>query len=245
MLVTRARDQSAEFVRSLEQRGAHVTLVPLIRIGPPPDERALQEAIDKADGYDWLVFTSAAGVDAFVQRRQQTLREKLRIAVVGPATKRALLDTLGVRANVMPAQHSASALADAINQHAKAPQSVLLMTARDASPVLAAKLREASHRVDKIDAYTTVEAPPADLEVQVNKSDVVTLASPSAVRALVNGLGGDAAIAKLRGKLLACIGPVTLFEARERGLYVEIVPGDATIPALIDALCRYYTTQHS
>jgi len=245
VLVTRAPDQSADFVRSLEEHGAHVTLTPLIRIGPPPDERVLQEAIDKADVYDWLVFTSAAGVDAFAQRCRRPLKKNLRIAVVGPATERALVHALGVHAYLMPAQYSSNALADAIKRHAKSPQSLLLITAHDASPVLAEKLRSAGHRVDKVDAYTTVEAPPADLEAHVNKSDVVTLASPSAVRALVNGLGGNAASAKLRGKLLACIGPVTLFEARERGLHVEIVPTAATIPALIDALCHYYTAQHS
>jgi uroporphyrinogen III methyltransferase/synthase len=245
VLVTRAPDQSADFVRLLEEQGAHVAWVPLIRIGPAPDERALQEAADNVNVYDWLVFTSAAGVEAFAQRVGRPLKENLRVAVVGPATAQALVDRLGVQAKVMPAQYSSSALADAINRHAKTPQSILLIAAEDASPVLAAKLRNAGHRVDKVDAYTTVQAPPADLEEHVNKADVITLASPSAVRALVDGLGGDTAIAKLRGKLLACIGPVTLFEARERGLHVEIVPEAATIPALIDALCRYYTTQHS
>jgi len=245
VLVTRAPDQSADFVRLLEERGAHVTSIPLIRIGPPPDECTLQEAVDNADAYDWLAFTSVAGVDAFAQRLRRPLRKDLRIAVVGPATDDALLNRLGVHADLMPTHYSGSGLADAINRQAKTPQSVLLITAHDASPVLHAKLRNAGHRVDKVDAYTTVEAPPADLEAHVSKTDVVTLASPSAVRALVRGLGGDAAGEKLRGKLLACIGPITLFEARERGLHVEIVPEAATIPAFIDALCRYYTTQQS
>jgi uroporphyrinogen-III synthase len=226
----------------LEEQGAQVTSIPLIRIGPPPNERVLQEAIEKADTYDLLVFTSAAGVNAFAQRLQRPLKKNLRIAVVGPATGDAVLDRLGVHPTLMPAQYSGNALADAINRQAKTPQSVLLITARDASPVLPAKLRAAGHRVDNIDAYTTVEAPPPDLEDAISKADVVTLASPSAVRALASGLGGDVA-AKLRGKLLACIGPVTLFEAREFGLHVEIVPDAATIPSFVDALCRYYTTQ--
>jgi len=245
VLVTRAPDQSADFARLLEGHGAHVTSIPLIQIGPPPDERALQEAIDRADAFDWLVFTSVAGVDAFSQRLRRPLGKDLRIGVVGPATDDALFDRLGLRASVVPAHYSASALADAINRQVKALQSILVIVARGASPVLPAKLRNAGHRVEKVDAYSTVEAPPADLEAHVSKADVVTLASPSAVRALVRGLGGDAAGEKLRGKLLACIGPVTLFEARERGLHVEIVPEAATIPALIDALCRYYTTQQS
>lgn len=232
-------------MRLLEQRGANVTSIPLIRIGPPPNEGALQAAIDNIDKHDWLVFTSAAGVDAFALRLRRPLRTGLCIAVVGPATRDSVVDKLGMETNVMPTEYSGSALADAINEHTKTRQSILIVAAHDASPVLAVKLRDAGHRVDTIDAYTTVESPPADLEAQVKNVDVITLASPSAVRALVSGLGRDAAAAKLRGKLLACIGPVTLFEARERGLHVEIVPDSATIPSLIDALCRYYTTQQS
>jgi uroporphyrinogen-III synthase len=242
VLVTRAPDQSVHLVRLLEEQGAHVAVVPLIRIGPPPNERELQHAVDAADAYDWLVFTSAAGVDAFARRLRHPLKQAQSIAVVGAATGRALTESLDRKADLIPEIYSSSALADAIVRHTKTPQSILVVAAQDASPVLAAKLRSAGHRVTKVDAYTTVENVPADLESHISGSDVITLASPSAVRALVRGLGEDLAAAKLRGKLVACIGPITLFEARERGLHVEVTPESATFPALVDALCRYYST---
>jgi uroporphyrinogen-III synthase len=242
VLVTRAPDQSAHLVRLLEEQGAHVALAPLIRIGPPPHELELQHAVDNADAYDWLVFTSAASVDAFARRRHHPLKPEQRIAVVGPATGRALADILDRKADLTPEVYSSSALGDALARYLKAPQSILVVAAQDASPVLVAKLRSAGHRVTKVDAYTTVENVLTDLESLVSGSDVITLASPSAVRALVRGLGEDLAAAKLRGKLLACIGPITLFEARERGLHVEVTPDSATLPALVDAICRYYST---
>ncbi len=245
MLVTRAAEQSADVGRLLEAAGAQVECVPLIRIGPPPDERTLQEAIDRADAFDWLVFTSAAGVEAFARRRQRPLQPQPRIAVVGPATQRALFERLGVDADLVPAQFSSAALAQALAQRAVAQESVLVIAARDASPVLAAKLREAGCRVEQVDAYTTVEAAPRDLAERIAGNDVVTFASPSAVRALVHALGDEASAPALRGKLVACIGPVTLAEARRHGLHIEIVPDDATLPALVDALCRYYTTPRS
>ena len=117
---------------------------------------------------------------------------------------------------------------------------MLFIGARDASPVLVAKLRDAGFTADKVDAYTTVEEPPRDFSVQVRTSDVIVLASPSAVRSLVRGLGPDPNTA-LRGKLIACIGPVTLLEARQHGLHVEIIPESATMPAVVEALCQYYT----
>ena len=68
---------------------------------------------------------------------------------------------------------------------------------------------------------------------------MIALASPSAVRALVHGVGDE--VARLRGKLIACIGPVTLAQARELGLHVEIHPESTTLSAVVEALCRYYT----
>ncbi len=155
------------------------------------------------------------------------------------------MEKLDLRADLVPAEFSSGALADAIAKAAAAQESMLVVAARDASPVLVAKLRAIGCRVEKIDAYTTVEAAPRDLSERIGRSDVITLASPSAVRALTHALGDDAAAGALRGKLLACIGPVTLAEARGRGLHVEIIPDDATLPALVDALCRYYTTPRS
>ncbi len=240
MLVTRAADQSSDVVGLFEREGAQVTTLPLIRIGPPPDERRLQESVDGADTYQWIVFTSAAGVEGFARRRAQPLAQRVRLAVVGPATQSALKQRLDTDAHVIPAQFNVAALAEALIQSTGKRDRVLIVAAQDSSPVLAAKLRAAGLEVDKIDAYTTVESAPRDLGDAVARSDVITLASPSAVRALLNGLGSDATAA-LRGKLLACIGPVTLLEARERGLHVEIVPDQATLPALVAAVCRYYS----
>jgi uroporphyrinogen-III synthase len=239
VLVTGASASSADFIHLLEAEGAQVAWCPLIRIGPPPDERALQQAIDRADLFDWLVFTSAAGVEAFARRRRASLGTKPRVAAVGDATAAAVSEHLRICADMPPEHARATALADVLVQQARRGESVLLMTARDATPVLAHKLRSAGLVVEKADAYTTVLAPPADLAARIQAVDVVTLASPSAVRALIDGLKNDAHD-RVRGKLLACIGPATLMAAREAGLQVEIVPENASLSAMVQALCRYF-----
>jgi uroporphyrinogen-III synthase len=239
VLVTGASASSADFVRLLEAEGAQVAWSPVIRIGPPPDERALQDAIDRAGVFDWLVFTSAAGVEAFARRRRAQLGPKPRIAVVGDATAAAVSEHLGKTADPLPERASASALADALLLRGQRGDYVLLVTARDASPVLEHTLRGGGLAVEKADAYTTVQAPPSDLAARVDDADVISLASPSAVRALVGGLGRDTH-ERLRGKLLACIGPATLMAAREAGLHVEVVPENASLRAMVRALCRYF-----
>lgn len=244
VLVTRPAEHDSDLIRLLEERGAHVTSVPLIALGPPPDERALQAAVDRAQSFAWLAFTSAAGVESFAQRRKGPLPSSgTRLAAVGQATARAVEDALRRKVDVVPEKFSGEALADAILEHASRDERILILQAADARPALAARLRGAGLSVETVAAYSTVEVRAPDLTERIAQTDAIALASPSAVHSLVRALGGDRASARLRGTLLACIGPVTMFEARQLGLHVEIVPETATFAGLVDALCTYYTTR--
>ena len=64
--VTRTHAQAPALTRQLEDLGASCIEVPTIRIERPSDDyAALDTAIDKISQYDWLIFTSTNGVDAF------------------------------------------------------------------------------------------------------------------------------------------------------------------------------------
>jgi len=239
-MVTRAADHSRELIDLLEGRGASVEVVPLIHIGPPPDEAALQAAVDAADDFAWIVFASVNGVEAFARRRRRALGVNPHIAAVGPATSDAVASLLGRPPHVVPARFVAEAVADAMADVASPGSSVLVVQAQDARPVLVQRLRAARFDATAVAAYSTVSQAPLDFERLVGKVDVVTLASASAVRSLVSALGGAGAATALRGKLLACIGPVTETEARRNGLHVELTPERSTVDGLVEALCRYY-----
>jgi uroporphyrinogen-III synthase len=242
VLVTRPADPESDFIASLERRGAIVASLPLIEIGPPPDERALRAAVSSAEQFDWVAFASAAGVEGFVRRRERPLpAPRPQLAAVGPATARAIEASLGRSPDLVPERYSGEALADALNARTSATEHILIVQAEDARPALAARLRSAGRKVTTVAAYSTVEIRPRDLDEQLRANDVIVLTSPSAARALVHALGATRAAAMLRGKLVACIGPVTLFEARQLGLHVEVVPASSTLEALVEALCTYYS----
>src|SRR5207249_5572735 len=65
IVVTRSREQASELVRRLSELGADVLEIPTIVIKPPKKLTPLREAIKAIGLYDWLVFTSPNGVDAF------------------------------------------------------------------------------------------------------------------------------------------------------------------------------------
>ena len=52
----------------LEERGAEAIPAPTIRIAPPEDADALGRACEDASTFDWIVFTSANGVEYFMER---------------------------------------------------------------------------------------------------------------------------------------------------------------------------------
>src|SRR5439155_17878086 len=58
ILVTRPREQAAEFVGLLEELGAQPIEAPMISIAPPHDWSQLDEACGHLQDFDWIVFSS-------------------------------------------------------------------------------------------------------------------------------------------------------------------------------------------
>ena len=66
VLVTRARAQASALTSRLEELGANVMEMPAIELAEPDDKfAALDAAIGELETYNWLIFTSANGVDRF------------------------------------------------------------------------------------------------------------------------------------------------------------------------------------
>lgn len=59
IVITRAPEQSGELQLLLEQLGAEVLFLPMVRFLDPEDTADLDMAIDSLGDFAWLVFTSA------------------------------------------------------------------------------------------------------------------------------------------------------------------------------------------
>src|SRR5215472_16393815 len=68
IVVTRSREASTAFARELRALGADAIEFPTIEIVRPASYAALDEAIDQLEQFNWIIFTSATGVDAFIAR---------------------------------------------------------------------------------------------------------------------------------------------------------------------------------
>ena len=114
ILVGRARHQAGSLSTSLRSLGASVIEIPFIEIRKPRSFAPLDEALKNLKTYDWLILTSANGVDAMWQRLRKLRipRAKLKhlqIAAIGPATKRAIVKR-GLKVKMMPEEYVAESV---------------------------------------------------------------------------------------------------------------------------------------
>lgn len=240
VLVTRPRAQAESFARRLDDLGAEVILQPTIEIGPPPDESLLDAVLERLAEFDWLVFSSANGVEYFLERlcRQgMDLRRlaHLRIAAIGPGTADALA-ACRLRADLVPESYRAESLADALSEE-NASGRFLLIRASRGREVLAKRLSAAGATVEQVVAYSSVDVDAACPYVlralDEGRIDWITVTSSSIGRSLVR-LFGD----RLRGTKLASISPVTSETLRELGYEPAAEAKEYTIDGVVEAILR-------
>ena len=238
VLVTRPAAQSDDFAAQLWELGAEPLLAPTIAIGPPDNRDAARAAVERARSYAWIVFTSRNGVDAFFDYLLEMGRDArafgdAKVAAIGPKTAEALL-AHGIRVDLMPAKFINESVASDLISQSKSGDSILLFRAGEAREVLPETLRNGNRVVDDIAGYqTTIAHDPLIAEHAANAT-IFTFASASAVNGFVANV--PEADTLTRGKIVACIGPVTAEAARKAGLHVDVVAEDYTVDGLVEAL---------
>jgi len=242
IVVTRARGLAGELSTKLRALGAQVIEFPTIEIRPAEDYGPLDGAITRLDSYDWLIFTSANGVQFFVERLKRCGRDlrglRARICAIGPATRRAL-EALHLKVDLMPKEYVAESLVEAFAAHDLAGQRILLPRAAVARDLAPAELARRGAQVEVVEAYRTVvpgQAPALARQIfsAARKPDWITFTSSSTVTNFLAAAG----VAAVEGVRVASIGPVTTATARKHGIPVTVEAKVFTIDGLISAILR-------
>lgn len=248
VVVTRARAQAGELSEKLEALGAEVIEFPVIEIQPPEDFAPLDEAISDLDSFDWLIFTSANGVDAFMQRLDhhgldlRAVPRHARLAAIGPATAERLRET-GLRVDAVPKEYRAEALLEEVAGDSLEGKRILIPRAKVAREVLPGRLREAGAEVVVPPTYESVPSSEGKQELarrlEGGEVDCVTFTASSTVENFVRAFGDDTFRLLERAKVV-CIGPITAETARERGVRVDAEAAEYTIPGLVEAVADLF-----
>ncbi len=239
ILVAGSEDRVPKLGDALVRQGARVISFPTVRITPPRDYGPLDAALAEWASYDWIVFTSAHGVESVV-RRAHDLRVNLRgtrarIAAVGPVT-RAALERNGLPVDAVPREYVTDAIAGAMGD--VAGKRVLLPRSRISRQSLPDALRAAGAQVVQVDAYDAVPAEAPDRDSLETGFDFVVFTSASSAENLA-ALMAPERFAKLMARTpAAAIGPVTAEAARILGFHVAVVSQEHTIEGLVESLAK-------
>jgi len=248
ILITRAREQSGAFATRLKKLGAEVIEFPTIEIVPPSNWKGVDRAIARLRSYNWVIFTSANGVNFFFQRLKEKgktprLLSGLKIGAIGPATAEQLKKR-GLRVDYIPKEFVAESILKGLNRSEIKGKKILLARAKKARDILPIGFKRIGGEVDVVEVYRTIKPRGGSGRLKrllENKGvDIITFTSSSTVSHFVDLLKKEDLKTLLKGVIIACIGPVTARTVKEAGLEVHSQPREYTIPGLTQAIAGYF-----
>jgi len=238
VLVTRPAGQGDELAALIRAAGGDCLHVPLVRIAPPESWAALDEAIARADTYDWIVCASANGVRAFVERLRHAGCDAralgtARLAAIGPATRREF-ERAGLHVDLAPETFTSEGLSSAFADMPRGGR-FLLVRADRGRDVLPTELRARGHVVDEVTAYLSlpVEAVEPATLAAVDRAcvDWITITSSAIAEAAVRAFGD-----RLQRWRVASLSPITSATLRRAGVPVAAEAAEATSAGLVAAI---------
>jgi uroporphyrinogen III methyltransferase/synthase len=246
ILTVGALQQITQIGQLLRGCGAIPIELPVSEIELAPTPSGIDHAILNLKDYQWLIFTSVHGVDAFfqlllAQNRDARGLSHLRIGVIGPTTAKAL-EKRGLRADYIPPKYTIKSFLAELKNKDIAGSRVLLPRSDTAGKKLALGLARLGTEVHEVVAYRTIPHSGAISEgremLLSGEIDVVAFTSPSTLANVAPALHDERG--KINSWLAACIGPKTATAASEAGLRVDIVAREHTIPGLVEAIEGYF-----
>jgi uroporphyrinogen III methyltransferase/synthase len=242
IVVTRTQRQAGTLSVALRELGAEVYELPTIRIEPPKDRLEFGQLVQDSHTYDWIVFASVNGVDAFFDMFDKLYSDAReiggpRIAAIGPATA-ARVKAFRLKVDLQPEEAVAEGLLKAFLKDGSVEnQKILIVRAEKARDLLATELTKRGAIVDEAIGYRTVpETGGAGIErFRKEGADLITFASSSAAENFA-ALG----LPLSKETRIASIGPVTSKTLKALGIKVDVEARQHDVAGLVTAIGDFY-----
>ena len=248
IIITRTREQAAEFSDLLRVQGADPIELPTIDVVPPDSWDDLDGAIERIEQYHWLIFTSANGVRFFVERLKELdkdirILKGIKICTIGPRTAKAVED-LGIKVDLLPNKFIAEAIIEGLAKEGIKDKKFLLPRAWKAREILPQEIRRLGGTIDVVTTYQTIRPEKSKEEIakllREKSVDLITFTSSSTVSNFVELFEKGEAQRLLENTDVACIGPITAKTANDLGINSAFIPEEYTIPAIVGAAAKYF-----
>jgi len=253
ILVTRSAGQSSQFRQMLQQEGARVIEMPALEIGPPSSWEELDNAILHLSDFNWLILTSANGVDYFFERLQVRGQDSralagVKIAVVGKKTA-ASLQQRGLQPDFIPPEFVADAMVENFPDKLEERKKILFPRVESGGrEVLVKELTAKGAKVVEVPAYESrcpEKISPSALDaLQRQAVDVITFASSKTVKNFCKLIAAADGV-YLDKVCIASIGPQTSQSCRQLLGRVDVEAREYTLEGLREAIGQWARGQVS
>ena len=258
IIITRAAVQSSKFTKLLEKEGAKVVEMSALKITNPSSWELLDEAITSLNNIDWLILTSANGVNYFFKRLFELGKDlralnNIKIAVVGKKTANVLKE-YHLNADFIPPNFIADSLVENFPEDLTNKRVLFTRVETGGRAILVEELRAKNATVIEVPAYESSCPSNINLEswnaLKNKEVNIITFASSKTVKnfniliekALNDPKFNPQKITKeylLKDLNIASIGPQTSQSCREILGRVDIEAKEYTLEGLTQALIDF------
>jgi uroporphyrinogen III methyltransferase/synthase len=238
--ITRPEGHTDDTVDLALALGAQPVLMPTIEIQPLNDWEQVDAILDQIADYNWVIFTSVNGVDAFLGRLWERGGDArrlagVRLAAIGPATAQRL-EHYRLRADLVPRVYRGEALAEELAPHVQGLR-VLWPRASRGRDVLPEQLSAAGAIFEQVVVYQHADVerfdPSVESMLENGELQWIGLSSPTIARNMARILGPRIREYNVR---FAAISPVTQEAAEAAGLTVHAVADEHTWNGIFAAI---------
>ncbi|MGA2092066.1 MAG: uroporphyrinogen-III C-methyltransferase [Sedimentisphaerales bacterium] len=243
IVITRDAEGNAELADKIADKMGLAIELPVTKLKPLTDSTAFLKALSEIKAYEWVIFTSATGVEQVFGVLAKLNKDgrvfgSARIAAIGRGTARELA-RFGIRADFVPTTFTSKVLARELIETAQLRgRKVLLLRSKLASDELPCMLAKAGAVIENVPVYTQ-EKNLCDLKnlsemLAEKRVNWLVFASPFAATCFYEQVPVE--FVKSSNAKIASIGPVTTKRLTELGVRVDIEPAEHTIDGLLTAI---------
>ncbi len=248
IILTRDPAGNAEFSAKLVAKMAIPIELPVTKLKPLTDSNAFVNSLAKLSEYDWVIFTSANGVEFFFDAvtklgKDARVLGPVKIACIGDRTAEKLA-SFAIRPDFVPDKFTSKDLAKGLIEFTNLQgRKICLLRSKLANDDLPQLLHAAGAIVDDVPVYTS-EKNLCDLKhisemLTAKKIHWLTFASPFTAACFFEQIPPD--FVKSSNARIASVGPVTSKKLNELGVKIDVEPAEHTIDGLICVIEQFET----
>lgn len=253
ILVTRAASQSNNFRKLLENKGANVIEMPALVIQNPSSWESLDQAIANLSEFNWLILTSANGVEYFLKRlnnldKNIEILKGIKIAVVGKKTAE-FLEKYNLKPDFIPPNFVADSLVKNFPEFLADKKILFPRVETGGREILVEELTKQGAKVLEVAAYQS--GCPDEIDVTAWQAlqhgiiNIITFASSKTVKnfqkLVISASENNPEIINslLQNILIASIGPETSKTCYQLLGKVDIEAEEYTLEGLVNSIIKF------